>query len=148
MCELKGRSTLCPFSAAFEAAPAACSGSPDSFPQRLERRCIWSGWSTAAPGFFLSFSLAASNEKKITLTTEIPHGNPRRPHWITDSADPCGGKRDAPGCTRCWVGTYRLSFGCAPLLVRSYIWEAKVTKRALLASDVSVLSFCYFCTNR
>ena len=37
----------------------------------------------------------------------------------------CGGKGDAPGCARCWVGTYRLSLGCAPFLIRSYIWRPK-----------------------
>ena len=62
--------------------------------------------------------------------TEIPHVGTLAGHIGSQAIQQilCGGKGDAPGCARCWVGTYRLSFGYAPPGTFLHL-EAKVTKR-------------------
>ena len=61
-------------------------------------------------------------------TTEIPHVGTFAGRIGSLQQILCGGKGDAPGCARCWVGTYRLSFGW--LLFDTFLHlEAKVTKR-------------------
>ena len=74
-------------------------------------------------------------------TTEIPHVGTFAGRIGSQATQQilCGGKGDAPGCARCWAGTYRLSFGW--LLFATFLHlEAKVTKwRKAATSDRGAL---------